>query len=526
MIETMTSPTTSTSVAVPPKYEYLKSLSDIQSIRDLSEDAVRDILRQHTCDHGLEVLEMGAIEDMSGLNDAFNSTICALRIKAKFSAFSKPAAAATTKTTTSNSGDSSGSDMMPKVVQDSANQEKTEEEFHFVIKSPPKMSFIRQVHKLSRPFFNEVSWYLDLVPQLDIVFGKGSIDRILPTCYHAYSSYYANDMGEGSCCIKSCPWFCWLPCRRSEQGVLILENVKKMSQSFEMYDKRKPLPLNHIRLIFAELAHFHGKWLVWIQKCKTGALKTENNTKVEPISFNTFKATYNTQKRIPKLLYQQLKNVAKKTVIKMLHKQGEEQEREYIAKCEAFFNRSAMRMLNEYMDKAPTDVFTLCHGDFWSNNIMFSYPPEDQAKAKPNQLIIIDYQLINYGHPAYDLVYFTYLNTDLEFRDAHLKEVLKEYYDIYHSYLMRAYPDMKYSFEDFIGDFHYHKPVGFTTACSVMPNVMSTTQLDLETAGICALRELQQKQEQELNDDTNPSSLEIRRRIVQMVHEMARDGVI
>jgi len=35
------------------KYEILRSLSDIKSIRDLSEDAVRDILRHHTRDGGL-----------------------------------------------------------------------------------------------------------------------------------------------------------------------------------------------------------------------------------------------------------------------------------------------------------------------------------------------------------------------------------------------------------------------------------------------------------------------------------------
>lgn len=66
-------------------------------------------------------------------------------------------------------------------------------------------------------------------------------------------------------------------------------------------------------------------------------------------------------------------------------------------------------------------MFTLCHGDFWSNNILFSYDDNEEVK----DLIIIDYQLVNFGHPAYDLVYFMYLNTDLEFRDAHLKDVLR-----------------------------------------------------------------------------------------------------
>ncbi len=70
---------------------------------------------------------MGVITDMSGLNDAFNSTICSLKVKAKFG-FEE-------------------------------SNEQQEKDFNFVIKSPPKMNFIRMVHKLSRPFFNEVSWY-------------------------------------------------------------------------------------------------------------------------------------------------------------------------------------------------------------------------------------------------------------------------------------------------------------------------------------------------------------------------------
>lgn len=75
----------STTPAIPPKYEYLKSLSDIQTIRDLNKEAVRDILRNHTNDYGLEVTEMGDITDMSGLNDAFNSTICSLKVRVSLS---------------------------------------------------------------------------------------------------------------------------------------------------------------------------------------------------------------------------------------------------------------------------------------------------------------------------------------------------------------------------------------------------------------------------------------------------------
>lgn len=142
-------------------------------------------------------------------------------------------------------------------------------------------------------------------------------------------------------------------------------------------------------------------------------------------------------------------------------------------------------------------------------------------------LMLIDFQLINYGHPAYDLVYFTYLNTDLSFRDQHLTDLLRIYYDTFHPYIQESLDgDVSYSFDNFKADFDFHKPIGFTTACSVMPNVLSSCQLDLERNGLMALRELQRKQEQELDDDSNEASIEIRRRIVDMVHEMARDNVI
>ena len=70
------------------------------------------------------------------------------------------------------------------------SEAETEEEFNFVIKSPPSSSFIRQMHKFTRPFFNEVTWYEDLVPLLEMVNGKGCIERMLPKCYFAYSNYY------------------------------------------------------------------------------------------------------------------------------------------------------------------------------------------------------------------------------------------------------------------------------------------------------------------------------------------------
>ena len=88
-------------------------------------------------------------------------------------------------------------------------------------------------------------------------------------------------------------------CKPAEKGVIVLENVtmrpgksntwshnvvKRFSdtwqnvfltrgfflldKSYKMMDKRRPLPLPHIKLIMRELATFHGKWHQWIVKAK------------------------------------------------------------------------------------------------------------------------------------------------------------------------------------------------------------------------------------------------------------------
>ena len=60
----------------------------------------------------------------------------------------------------------------------------------------------------------------------------------------------------------------------------------------------------------------------------------------------------------------------------------------------------------------------------------------------------------------------------------------------------------------------------------VMPNVLSDQELNMEGNIFTAARELQRKQQAVLEDADNPTSIEIRRRLVELVTEMARDKVL
>ena len=61
-------------------YQPLIGLQDIKKLQHLTEDAVRDILRSAHRDSDLKIVSMGQLTDMSGTNDAFNSSICSLEV--------------------------------------------------------------------------------------------------------------------------------------------------------------------------------------------------------------------------------------------------------------------------------------------------------------------------------------------------------------------------------------------------------------------------------------------------------------
>ena len=168
--------------------EHRVALSDIKSIKDLGENSVREILRKYTDDNSLEIVSIGELEDMSGMNDAFNSCICSLRCVVRFQETKGK----------QNITDNGITDSPPTI----------EKEFNFVVKCPPKSNFIQFAHKFTKPFCNEVSWYVDLVKQLQLIQPPGSppvLGDILPKCYHAVSSYHVVEAsGEGDGPPSSC----------------------------------------------------------------------------------------------------------------------------------------------------------------------------------------------------------------------------------------------------------------------------------------------------------------------------------
>ncbi|XP_072948840.1 uncharacterized protein [Epargyreus clarus] len=66
------------------------------------------------------------------------------------------------------------------------------------------------------------------------------------------------------------------------------------------------------------------------------------------------------------------------------------------------------------------------HKDLWVNNLMFKYEEDT-----PTNALLIDFQCIRYGPPAFDLMIFLYLNTSRSFREKYEKMIFRHYYVIF-----------------------------------------------------------------------------------------------
>lgn len=85
----------------------------------------------------------------------------------------------------------------------------------------------------------------------------------------------------------------------------------------------------------------------------------------------------------------------------------------------------------------PSDFNVLNHGDFWSNNIMFSYDSNGRVK----ETLLVDFQMAKYGTVAQDLYYFLLSSTKYE--DKLTK--FDQYIQFYHEKLVENLKLLKYT---------------------------------------------------------------------------------
>lgn len=130
----------------------------------------------------------------------------------------------------------------------------------------------------------------------------------------------------------------------------------------------------------------------------------------------------------------------------------------YIEACDSF---------RDYNDT----LNVLIHKDLWMNNIMFKY-----ADGVPVNALMLDFQCLRYGPPAFDLNIFLYLTTTRNFREHNERKVFEHYYSVFVESLDDAtkqrLKELGYTYEEFLSWCEKSRMFGIVEAIGNFPYVL------------------------------------------------------
>jgi len=163
------------------------------------------------------------------------------------------------------------------------------------------------------------------------------------------------------------------------------------------------------------------------------------------------------------------------------------------------------------------------HGDCWINNLLFRY---NKSGNKPEEIVLIDLQMVREACPTMDMVYVLYSSTDSEFRKKHLDEMLELYHDEFlrNCSLLDVEPLPGFSVEELKRRFHVSKILGYCLAIMVLPIMLK------DAADVMDLEKM--KEGSGLDDMFNTlaenagSNKAYSRRITEMARELYEEGVL
>ncbi|KAJ4451124.1 hypothetical protein ANN_02564, partial [Periplaneta americana] len=160
--------------------------------------------------------------------------------------------------------------------------------------------------------------------------------------------------------------------KADENAVLLLENLKTLN--YRLGDRKKGLDLTHTRLAVSQLARFHAISIA-LKKLKPQVFKDIVLKACRPRNFD---------------ISEEERRANTPTLINSV---------KIIPECEMYVDRvlEAINMgIKRQFDKslhAPCELYaTIIHSDFWVNNMMFKYDPNNENI--PVDIKFVDFQIV------------------------------------------------------------------------------------------------------------------------------------
>ncbi|KAI8425943.1 hypothetical protein MSG28_004937 [Choristoneura fumiferana] len=186
--------------------------------------------------------------------------------------------------------------------------------------------------------------------------------------------------------------------QQSIPEAIILENVAR--KGYKTGFRMDPVSLEFAQLSMQQLGKFHGLSFA-LENKRPEYFERKLKTIPFPMNFNDdFKGL--------------LKNSAK-AISECLGDDASKKFNDYIPKL---WNKM-QHCLFDFKYKR-----TLVHGDYRANNILMK-----EIEGELTDVLPVDYQLLCYGCPIMDILFFVFLGTDQQFRKDHLEDLKDVYFD-------------------------------------------------------------------------------------------------
>ncbi|CAH2053975.1 unnamed protein product, partial [Iphiclides podalirius] len=223
------------------------------------------------------------------------------------------------------------------------------------------------------------------------------------------------------------PFKCIPKCYLAQNDLVILRDLKQLG--FVMPDRRQGLTIEQCYFVLKHLSHFHALSLA--MKCYNpeGFYELLNiQDGISEVFFVPENVDY----------YRSYYTEAIQNAVAMVEEELQECKDKdlYLDKFRQFCSEDTFfqTMMDMVAPREPLAV--ICHGDCWTNNLLFRYVDGDIA-----EMYIVDFQLARYASPALDLVYLLYLCLNREQRAANLPSLLEYYTDELHTRLLEMSED-------------------------------------------------------------------------------------
>ncbi|KAJ3653636.1 hypothetical protein Zmor_012876 [Zophobas morio] len=284
------------------------------------------------------------------------------------------------------------------------------------IKCTPKTGIPLEIATDVDSFSREVFMYTTLVQQMK-KYGITTINECTPRCY-----FYR------------------------PKEFMVFEDL---SFTYQNVNALKPLGFPYLRLLIQKLAKFHACSLILEEK--VSAEKGQPYRLIDEYRPHFTEPLFldNDQHKGALSFIIGMKSVVTATEL-LKEVQTEQNQRNF---------RNFWPKLKElfYTVIRPSDRFrnVLCHGDLWTSNMMVQLQDD-----KPTDCVLIDFQIVRYSPPAYDILSVLHLTTDRSTRLKHEDDLIQIYYDEL-GRVLKSYGysvDKVYPYEDYIGCIKYMKP--------------------------------------------------------------------